>query len=153
MLRRSKEIMHLKKCEVQLPQKVNVHDEILHVVLVKEQKRKNSLKPAPVVGFKILNYYIKELLPAITDDAYSEIVFPQWSWKKNKLAEFMTYKQLNEILKSVGVSDKRFSSRVNRKSIVTNNRLTNCSIEHSLLPMSKYHVNASTLHLVVTLCV
>jgi len=104
----------------------------MHVVLVKEHKRKGSGKPAGVVfsesGFIVLNYYIKHLLTTICDDQFNPYVFPRKKSLGN-VGEPLTLPEHNCILQTKGINGKTVSSRSVRGSYITIDRMNNSSFE------------------------
>ena len=101
------------------------------VLLVKEQKRKTSGKPAGVVfseaGFKVLQYYIEHLLKEICRDKFNQYVFPRRS--NCQIGKPISLQEHLSILQRKEVNGKRISSRSIRGTYVTLNRSSNASVE------------------------
>ena len=104
----------------------------MHVVLVKEHKRKCTGKPAGVFfsesGFLVLKYYIQHLLSTICHDQFNPYVFPRKKSLGN-VGEPLTLQEHNCILKTKGINGKAVSSRTVRGSYITRDRMSNSSLE------------------------
>lgn len=150
--RRSKELLTMNLDEMEKAKVCEANGERYFIVYVSDQKGKRAGNPAAVTfssgEFDVLRLFITHLRPKLTQDSEMKCVFPP----KDGLItnKTMAFSSATSILKKFETeSGKKLTSRVGRRSTITNSRdvpLTNAqvkdlasSMNHTVATAERYY--------------
>ena len=153
--RRSQEMTTMTLDQVNEAEERLVHEEVIYIVKVLDQKSTKSGEPAPVVftaeEYKVLKIFIRDLRPKLTSNASCSAVFPaKKSSNLTSSTQDLSLSAAWKILQTFKTSSgKKLTARSARASKVTNSRKKNFSqsacadlaksMNHSLQTANRYY--------------